>query len=104
MKLKEISYLHSEFYPSGELKHGPLALISNAIPSILFVPRDVMFEKNLSSLQEVKAREGVVIAISDTEIEQADEVLRIPGTMDALYPFLTVLVGQLLAYYTADVL
>ena len=63
-----------------------------------------MFEKNLSSLQEVKAREGIVVAISDQEIPNADYCLRIPTTIPELYPFLTVVVGQLLAYYTADML
>lgn len=96
--------MHSEFYPIGELKHGPLALISQQIPSVLFLPHDLMFEKNLSSLQEVKAREGIVVAISDKKIENADELLLIPSTTDELYPFLTVIVGQLLAYYTADAL
>lgn len=56
LKLKEISYLHSESYPSGELKHGPLALIDPKIPSVLFVPHDLMFEKNISSIQEINAR------------------------------------------------
>jgi len=57
LKFKEITYLHSEFYPTGELKHGPLALIDNKIPSVLFLPNDLLFEKNLSSVQEIKARD-----------------------------------------------
>jgi glucosamine--fructose-6-phosphate aminotransferase (isomerizing) len=63
-----------------------------------------MFEKNLSSLQEVKAREGIVVAITDEKIQNADYILPIPKTVNELYPFLTVVVGQLLAYYTADTL
>jgi len=69
LKLKEITYLHSESYPSGELKHGPLALIDKKIPSVIFCPQDFLFEKNLSSIQEIKARNGKVIAVSDKEIE-----------------------------------
>jgi glucosamine--fructose-6-phosphate aminotransferase (isomerizing) len=61
-----------------------------------------MFEKNLSSLQEVKAREGIVVVISDEEVENADYQVRIPSTVEVFYPFLTVVVGQLLAYYTAE--
>ncbi len=104
LKLKEITYLHSESYPSGELKHGPLALIDEYIPSILFAPADMMLEKNLSSLQEIKARNGKVITISDKPIQHADWNITIPSTIDEIYPFLTVVVGQLLAYHVADIL
>ncbi|MCX6825575.1 MAG: glutamine--fructose-6-phosphate transaminase (isomerizing) [candidate division SR1 bacterium] len=104
LKLKEITYLHSESYPSGELKHGPLALIDTSIPSVLFVPNDLMFEKNISSIQEIKAREGRVITISDKEIHNADANIQVPSTIDEIYPFLTAIVGQLLAYHVADIL
>lgn len=104
LKLKEITYLHSESYPSGELKHGPLALIEASIPSVLFVPNDLMFEKNVSSIQEIKARDGKVITISDKEIDNADRNITLPSTIDEIYPFLTVIVGQLLAYHVADIL
>lgn len=104
LKFKEISYLHSESYPSGELKHGPLALIDNKIPSILFVPNDLMFEKNVSSIQEIKARNGIVLTISDKEIQNSDWNITIPSTVDEIYPFLSVVVGQLLAYHVADLL
>ncbi len=104
LKLKEITYLHSESYPSWELKHWPLALIDKNIPSILFVPNDLMFEKNVSSLQEIKARDGIVITISDKDIHNADQNIRIPSTIDEIYPFLTAVVGQLLAYHVADIL
>jgi glucosamine--fructose-6-phosphate aminotransferase (isomerizing) len=104
LKLKEITYLHSESYPSGELKHGPLALIEASIPSVLFAPNDLMFEKNISSIQEIKARDGKVITISDKDIHNADRNIQVPSTIDEIYPFLTVIVGQLLAYHVADIL
>ncbi len=104
LKLKEITYLHSESYPSGELKHGPLALIDEKIPSVIFCPQDFLFEKNLSSIQEIKARNGKVIAVSDKEIEWSDSTIKIPKTIDDIYPFITVIVGQLLAYHTADIM
>ncbi|MFA6256142.1 MAG: glutamine--fructose-6-phosphate transaminase (isomerizing), partial [Candidatus Absconditabacterales bacterium] len=104
LKLKEITYLHSESYPSGELKHGPLALIDKTIPSVLFAPNDLMFEKNISSIQEIKARDGKVITISDKDIHNADWNIQVPSTIDEIYPFLTAIVGQLLAYHVADIL
>ena len=104
LKLKEITYLHSESYPSGELKHGPLALIDEKIPSIIFCPQDFLFEKNLSSIQEIKARNGKIITISDKKIEDSDYTINIPKTIDDIYPFISVIVGQLLAYHTADIL
>lgn len=104
LKLKEITYLHSESYPSGELKHGPLALIEASIPSVLFAPNDLMFEKNVSSIQEIKARDGKVITISDKDIHNADRNIQVPSTIDEIYPFLTAVVGQLLAYHVADIL
>ncbi len=104
LKLKEITYLHSESYPSGELKHGPLALIEASIPSVLFAPNDLMFEKNISSIQEIKARDGKVITISDKDIHNADWNIQVPSTIDEIYPFLTAIVGQLLAYHVADIL
>jgi glucosamine--fructose-6-phosphate aminotransferase (isomerizing) len=79
-------------------------LIDERVPSLVFTPQDILFDKNLSSLQEVKARNGVVVAISDGEVPNADYQIRIPATIDEMYPFLTAVVGQLLAYYTADVL
>jgi len=104
LKLKEITYLHSESYPSWELKHGPLALIEASIPSVLFAPHDLMFEKNISSIQEIKARDGKVITISDKDIPNADWNIQVPSTIDEIYPFLTAIVGQLLAYHVADIL
>lgn len=104
LKLKEITYLHSESYPSWELKHWPLALIESSIPSVLFVPNDLMFEKNISSIQEIKARDGKVITISDKDIHNADWNIQVPSTIDEIYPFLTAIVGQLFAYHVADIL
>jgi len=104
LKLKEITYLHSESYPSGELKHGPLALIDAKIPSVLFVPHDLMFEHNISSIQEIKARAGKVITISDKAIDSSDWHITLPSTIDEIYPFLTAVAGQLLAYHVADIL
>lgn len=104
LKFKEITYLHSESYPSGELKHGPLALIDTDIPSIVFAPNDLLFEKNISSIQEIKARNWKVISISDKTIQNVDRNIKINETIDEIYPFLTAVVGQLLAYHTADLL
>jgi glucosamine--fructose-6-phosphate aminotransferase (isomerizing) len=101
LKFKEITYLHSEFYPTGELKHWPLALIDAKIPSILFLPNDLFFEKNLSSVQEIKARKWIVVTLSDEEIVSSDYNIKIDSTIDELYPFITAVVWQLLAYYTA---
>ncbi len=101
LKFKEITYLHSEFYPTGELKHWPLALIDNKIPSILFLPNDLLFEKNLSSVQEIKARDGIVVTLSDKDIPWSDYHINIDSTIDELYPFISAVVWQLLAYYTA---
>ncbi len=106
LKLKEISYIHAEGYSAGEMKHGPIALIDEHMPVVVIAPRGPGYEKILSNLQEVKAREGKVIAIAtrgDTEIGSiADEVVLIPETHPALTPILTTVPLQLLAYYVAD--
>ena len=106
LKFKEITYLHSEAYPAWELKHGPLALIDNNTPSIIFIPKDWLEKENLSSVKEIKARNGKVLAITDLDnIENIDWTIRIPSVKQFyIYPFLTVVVGQLLAYYVADLL
>ncbi len=100
LKFKEISYLHSEATSSWELKHWPLALIDEEFPTILINPKDYFFKKNLSSLQEIKARNWKVVWIW-TEKFDCDWFLPIPKTKYCLYPFLTNVVGQLLSYYTA---
>jgi glutamine---fructose-6-phosphate transaminase (isomerizing) len=101
LKMKEISYIHSEAYPAGELKHGPLALISPQVPSILLMPQDALFLHTMSSLQEVKARGGKVVAISDVHVAEADRQIQIPQTLPMLSVFLTTLAVQILSYYTA---
>jgi glucosamine--fructose-6-phosphate aminotransferase (isomerizing) len=106
LKLKEISYLHAEGYPAGEMKHGPIALIDENLPVVVLAPQGPGYEKVLSNLQEVKAREGKVIAVvtrGDNEVGAlADEVVLIPPTSPWLQPLLTVLPLQLLAYHIAD--
>ncbi len=106
LKLKEISYIHAEGYPSGEMKHGPIALIDEQMPVVVLAPRGPGYDKVMSNLQEVKARDGKIIAIAtrgDSEVGAlADEVVLIPDIMPALQPLLTVVPLQLLAYYVAD--
>ena len=104
LKFKEITYLHSEFYPSGELKHGPLALVDENYPTILFAPNDLLFDKNISSIQEIKARKWVVVTVSDKDIANSDFNIKVWETIDEMYPFVTAVVWQLLSYYTADLL
>ena len=105
LKLKEISYIHAEGYPAGEMKHGPIALIDEELPVVALAPRDRVFEKMLSNIEEVKARSGIVIAVTDAEsedlTEKADAVVMIPQTLDLLAPLLLALPLQLLAYYIA---
>lgn len=105
LKLKEISYIHAEAYPAGELKHGPLALVTSAMPVVTVAPNDALLEKLKSNLHEVRARGGVlyVLADADTRIESGDglHVIRMPEHYGALSPLLHVVPLQLLAYHTA---
>ena len=105
LKLKEISYLHSEAYAAGEMKHGPIALIDENFPSVCLVPQDSSYEKMLSNIQEVKARNGPVIAVGtegDTRVQQVcDAFMGVPPAEEILLPLLTVVPLQLLAYYIA---
>ncbi|MCS7090106.1 MAG: glutamine--fructose-6-phosphate transaminase (isomerizing) [Verrucomicrobiota bacterium] len=105
LKLKEISYIHAEGYPSAEMKHGPIALISPEFPSVFVIPKDALYEKNLSNLEEIKARSGPIIAVAtagDCEIrKKVDDVLYIPPTLDCLQPLLAVVPLQLFAYHVA---
>jgi glutamine---fructose-6-phosphate transaminase (isomerizing) len=105
LKLKEISYIHAEAYPAGELKHGPLALVTSAMPVVTVAPNDALLEKLKSNMQEVRARGGVlyVLADADTRIESSEgiHVIRMPGHYGALSPILHVVALQLLAYHTA---
>jgi glucosamine--fructose-6-phosphate aminotransferase (isomerizing) len=106
LKLKEISYIHAEGYAAGEMKHGPIALIDEHLPVVVLVPRGPTYDKVVSNLAEVRARQGKVIAIAtrgDNDIGgTADEVVLIPETALELQPILTVLPLQLLSYYVAD--
>jgi len=108
LKLKEVSYIHAEGYPAGEMKHGPIALINPDMPIVAIVPEDEMYEKMYSNIQEVKSRKGPVIAIAtqgDERIrEVADEVIEIPRTLSFLNPILAVVPCQLLSYYCASFL
>jgi glucosamine--fructose-6-phosphate aminotransferase (isomerizing) len=106
LKLKEISYIHAEAYASGELKHGPIALVDNKVPVVVMAPRDGLFDKSVSNMQEVMAREGKVILISDAQgLEEAKDgvwqSIEMPDVPDALAPILYAIPAQLLAYHTA---
>ena len=105
LKLKEISYIHAEAYPAGELKHGPLALVTSSIPVVTVAPNDELLEKLKSNMQEVRARGGVlyVLADEDTHIESSEgvHVIRLHGKYGDLSPILHVVPLQLLAYHTA---
>ena len=105
LKLKEISYIHAEAYPAGELKHGPLALVTSAMPVVTVAPHDALLEKLKSNMQEVRARGGVlyVLADADSRIDSSEgvHVIRMPEHYGALSPLLHVVPLQLLAYHTA---
>ncbi len=105
LKLKEISYIHAEAYPAGELKHGPLALVTSAMPVVTVAPNDALLEKLKSNMHEVRARGGVlyVLADADTRIESGEglHVIRMPEHYGELSPLLHVVPLQLLAYHTA---
>ena len=106
LKLKEISYIHAEGYASGELKHGPIALIDEAMPVVVLAPRDALFDKTVSNMQEVMARKGKVVLISDAEgLRDGGEgvwrSLCMPAVPPVLAPILYAIPAQLLAYHTA---
>ena len=105
LKLKEITYIHAEAYAAGELKHGPLALVTSSMPVVTVAPNDALLEKLKSNMQEVRARGGVLYALADddTHIQSADglHVIRMPGHYGPLSPILHVVPLQLLAYHTA---
>lgn len=107
LKIKEIAYVHAEAYPAGEMKHGPLALIHEGFPSIFIAPKDSVYEKTVSNMQEVKARKGRILAITtegNTELLEsglADDCLYVPKTLEPLSPLLTVIPLQLFAYFVA---
>ncbi|MBO9446469.1 glutamine--fructose-6-phosphate transaminase (isomerizing) [Ruegeria sp. R14_0] len=106
LKLKEISYIHAEGYASGELKHGPIALIDKHMPVVVMAPRDAVFDKTVSNMQEVMARKGKVILVSDDDgIAEAEDgvwsSIRMPHVHTSLAPILYSVPAQLLAYHTA---
>lgn len=105
LKLKEISYIHAEGYPAAEMKHGPIALIDSDMPVVVIATHNKMYEKVLSNIQEIKARQGKVIALvskgDDTISRIADEVIELPSTMECFEPLIDVIPLQLLAYHVA---
>jgi glucosamine--fructose-6-phosphate aminotransferase (isomerizing) len=105
LKLKEISYIHAEGYPAGEMKHGPIALIDENMPVVVVAPQDRVYDKMISQVEQVRARGGIVIAIAtegdDFIATKAQHVIYVPKTSEMLTPVLTVIPLQLLAYYLA---
>ncbi len=105
LKLKEISYIHAEGYPAAEMKHGPIALIDENMPTVFIAPLDSVYEKVLSNIEEVKARKGVIIAIANENDKKIDSLvdytIKIPDTIRMLMPILTTIPMQLLAYHIA---
>jgi len=105
LKLKEISYIHAEGYAGGEMKHGPIALIDERMPTLAIIPRDKVYEKMLSNISEVKTRSGYILAVAfedDDEIRHnVNALIPVPATHPLLTPFLTILPLQLFAYYIA---
>jgi glucosamine--fructose-6-phosphate aminotransferase (isomerizing) len=104
LKMKELSYIHAEGYPAGEMKHGPIALIESGVPVVFLAMIDELHEKILSNIEEVKARGGRIIVVTDSPAafrDKADDMIVVPSTHPALVPFVTVIPLQLLAYHTA---
>jgi glucosamine--fructose-6-phosphate aminotransferase (isomerizing) len=105
LKLKEVSYIHAEGYPAAEMKHGPIALIDDDMPVVVLAPRDAVYQKVVSNIEEVKARHGRIIAVvSDGGVEiegKVDHLIRVPQTVPCLLPVLTTVPLQLLAYHMA---
>jgi len=107
LKLKEISYIHAEAYPAGELKHGPIALVSEEMPTIAICPQDAVYQKTLSNIEEIKARNGKVIALA-TEGDEilkklCDDMIFVPKVEEIFYPLLLAIPLQLFAYHIADI-
>ena len=105
LKLKEISYIHAEGYPAAEMKHGPIALVDQDMPIVFLATHHQLYEKIISNMQEVKSRNGRILAVvteGDQQVKEiADNVLEVPRTQNALVPLLSVVPLQLLAYYVA---
>jgi glucosamine--fructose-6-phosphate aminotransferase (isomerizing) len=108
LKMKEITYIHAEGYPTAELKHGVIALVDENTPSVFLCPRDGVYDKNVNNMQQIKARKGPVIAIAtegDEDIlNHADDVIYIPQAPDYTTPLLSVVPLQLFAYHMAVIL
>jgi glucosamine--fructose-6-phosphate aminotransferase (isomerizing) len=105
LKLKEISYIHAEGYPAAEMKHGPIALIDEAMPVVFIATRDSSYEKIISNVQEVKARKGRVISIvtkgDDILPHLSEFVIEVPAVQESLMPIVSVVPLQLLSYHIA---
>lgn len=105
LKLKEISYIHAEGYPAAEMKHGPIAMIDEKTPTVFLIPTDSLYEKTCSNLEEIKARNGPIIALAtegNRELaRKVDDILYLPPTLEPLFPLLAALPLQLLAYHIA---
>jgi glucosamine--fructose-6-phosphate aminotransferase (isomerizing) len=105
LKLKEISYVHAEAYPAGEMKHGPIALIDNAMATVALAPKDSLYDKVVNNVKEVMARDGRVLAVlteGDTQLAaEADHALYLPEVPEHLIPLLAVVPLQMLAYHVA---
>jgi len=106
LKLKEISYIHAEAYPAGELKHGPIALVSEDMPTLAICPMDTTYQKTFSNIEEIKARDGKIISIATENDEKikhvSNDIIYIPQVEEILNPLLITIVLQLLAYHIAD--
>ena len=105
LKLKEISYIHAEGYPAAEMKHGPIALVDTDMPIVFLATHHQLYEKIISNMQEVKSRNGRILAIvteGDKQVKAiADSVIEVPQTLNTLVPLLSVVPLQILAYYVA---
>ncbi|HMH22471.1 MAG TPA: SIS domain-containing protein, partial [Puia sp.] len=103
LKLKEISYIHAEGYPAAEMKHGPIALVTETLPVVFVATKDAYHEKIVSNIQEIKARKGKVLAVisQDDELipKMADDIMPVPEADELLAPLLSVIPLQLFAYY-----
>ena len=108
LKLKEISYIHAEGYPAAEMKHGPIALIDEDMPTIVIATNKINYDKIVSNIQEIKSRKGKICAIvskGDKEVKKiADYVIEVPECIESITPFITVIPLQLLSYHIAVML
>jgi glucosamine--fructose-6-phosphate aminotransferase (isomerizing) len=103
LKLKEISYIHAEGYPAGEMKHGPIALVDDRVPNVFIAPENNLYEKITNNIEEIKARNGIIILVTNKSNKKAgkiaDDVIYVPDMTEDFYPLLTIIPLQLLAYY-----